>query len=135
RHDALPAGRSRAHRRNEHALRFARQQLAIWESIAGRLQDGTTALVVTHGGNIVLPAALLARRLGHDVAPLPLSHLEGVRINYSRGRWRGLERLSPNSNSPIVQTEIPLGGNLSQAVRVGDTVRRRAGPWTPGVQA
>src|SRR5437870_10215330 len=97
---------------NEHALRFARQQLATWESIAGSLQDGTTALVVTHGGNIVLPAALLARRLGHDIAPLPLSHLEGVRINYSRGRWRGLERLSPNSNSPIVQTEIPLGGNL-----------------------
>jgi len=115
---------------NEHALRFARQQLAIWESIARRLQDGTTALVVTHGGNIVLPAALLARRLGHDVAPLPLSHLEGVRVDYSQGRSRGLERLSANSSSPIVQ--IPLGGNLSQAVRVGDTVRRRAGSTARG---
>ena len=120
---------------NEHALRFARQQLATWESIGRRLRDGTTALVVTHGGNIVLPAALLARRLGHDIAPLPLSHLEGVRVEYSQGRWRGLERLSANSNSPIVQTEVPLGGNLSQAVRVGDTVRRRAGPWTPTVQS
>ena len=29
--------------------------------------------------------------------------------------------------------EIPLGGNLNDAVRVGDTVRRRAGPWTPTV--
>ena len=29
--------------------------------------------------------------------------------------------------------EIPLGGNLNQAMRVGDTVRRRAGPWTPTV--
>lgn len=29
--------------------------------------------------------------------------------------------------------EIPLGGNLNDAVRVGDTVRRRAGPWTPAV--
>jgi Ser/Thr protein kinase RdoA (MazF antagonist) len=28
-----------------------------------------------------------------------------------------------------------LGGNLNQAVRVGDTVRRRAGPWTPAVHA
>jgi broad specificity phosphatase PhoE len=120
---------------NEHALGFARQQLATWESIARRLRDGTTAFVVTHGGNIVLPAALLARRLGTDVAPLPLSYLEGVRVEYSQGRWRGLERLSANSNSPIVQTEIPLGGNLSQAVRVGDTVRRRAGPWTPAVQS
>jgi hypothetical protein len=29
----------------------------------------------------------------------------------------------------------PLGGNLSNAVKVGDTVRRRAGPWTPAVHA
>jgi len=120
---------------NEHTLRFARQQLAIWESVARRLRDGTTALVVTHGGNIVLPAALLARRLGTDVAPLPLSYLEGVRVDYSQGRCRALERLPANGNSPVVQTEIPLGGNLSQALRVGDTVRRRAGPWTPAVQS
>jgi hypothetical protein len=32
-----------------------------------------------------------------------------------------------------VAREIPLGGNLNDAVRVGDTVRRRAGPWTPTV--
>lgn len=31
--------------------------------------------------------------------------------------------------------EVSLGGNLNQAVRVGDTVRRRAGAWTPGVHA
>jgi hypothetical protein len=31
--------------------------------------------------------------------------------------------------------EISLGGNLNAAVRVGDTVRRRAGPWTPAVHA
>jgi hypothetical protein len=31
--------------------------------------------------------------------------------------------------------EQPLGGNQSAAVKVGDTVRRRAGPWTPAVQA
>ena len=28
-----------------------------------------------------------------------------------------------------------IGGNLSDATRVGDTVRRRAGPWTPAVHA
>ena len=34
-------------------------------------------------------------------------------------------------------TEIPLaGGNMSAGVvRVGDTVRRPAGPWTPAVHA
>ena len=31
--------------------------------------------------------------------------------------------------------EVPLGGNLNDAVRVGDTVRRRAGPWTPAVHS
>jgi len=32
--------------------------------------------------------------------------------------------------------EVPfVGGNLSASVRTGDTVRRRAGPWTPAVQA
>jgi Ser/Thr protein kinase RdoA (MazF antagonist) len=34
-----------------------------------------------------------------------------------------------------VYGEISLGGNLNQAVRVADTVRRRAGPWTPAVHA
>jgi aminoglycoside phosphotransferase (APT) family kinase protein len=35
-----------------------------------------------------------------------------------------------------VTDEIPLtGGNANAAVRVGDTVRRTAGPWTPTVHA
>jgi Ser/Thr protein kinase RdoA (MazF antagonist) len=34
-----------------------------------------------------------------------------------------------------VPQEVALGGNLNQAVRVGDTVRRRAGPWKPAVHA
>ena len=34
------------------------------------------------------------------------------------------------------QVEIRLdGGNTGGAVRVGDTVRRAAGPWTPSVHA
>ncbi|MDO8506546.1 MAG: phosphotransferase [Candidatus Limnocylindria bacterium] len=32
-------------------------------------------------------------------------------------------------------TEEPLGGNLNAAVRVGDTVRRTTGPWTPAIHA
>lgn len=31
--------------------------------------------------------------------------------------------------------ETPLGGNLSASVRIGDTVHRRRGRWTPAVQA
>jgi hypothetical protein len=36
----------------------------------------------------------------------------------------------------VTQQEIPLrGGNVSTVVRVGNTVRRNAGPWTPAVHA
>ncbi len=31
--------------------------------------------------------------------------------------------------------EIPLGGNLNDAVRIGDTVHRRSGPYTPAVHS
>jgi hypothetical protein len=34
-----------------------------------------------------------------------------------------------------MREEQVLGGNLNDAVRIGDTVRRRAGPWTPAVHA
>jgi len=34
-----------------------------------------------------------------------------------------------------MREEIALGGNLNDAVRIGDTVHRRAGPWTPSVHA
>jgi hypothetical protein len=34
-----------------------------------------------------------------------------------------------------VKEEAFIGGNLSDATRVGDTVRRRAGAWTPAVHA
>lgn len=40
-----------------------------------------------------------------------------------------------NDENRIEPNEIPLGGNLSASVRVGDTVRRRAARWTPAVHA
>lgn len=39
----------------------------------------------------------------------------------------------PAASYADASREISLGGNLNEAVRVGDTVRRRAGPWTPAV--
>ncbi len=56
---------------------------------------------------------------------------------------RGVERAGREGFPPHragvtsagVHEEVSLGGNLNQAVRVGDTVRRRAGPWTPAVHA
>src|SRR5204863_9835201 len=110
---------------SEHALGFARQQLAIWESIARRLRDGTAALVVTHGGNIILPAALLARRLGTDVAPLPLSYLEGLRVDYSQRRCRALHRLPPTATSPALLPSTPPARRPRQGPRAARPVPRR----------
>ena len=46
-------------------------------------------------------------------------------------------RRQPDYDAPVAATEIPLsGGNMNDGVvRVGDTVRRPAGPWTPAVHA
>ena len=51
---------------------------------------------------------------------------------------RAASRFLPDASFGVVVTEaeIPLtGGTLNTVVRVGDTVRRPAGPWTPTVQA
>lgn len=41
-----------------------------------------------------------------------------------------------NPSSDEAQDGVPLpGGNLGGAVRIGDSVRRRTGPWTPAVHA
>lgn len=75
------------------SLRFAQAQLALWEGIARRLQPGELALIVTHGGNVELPAALIARRLVTDIGPLPLGYCEGVEAEYDGGRWCRIDRL------------------------------------------
>ncbi|BCJ57962.1 hypothetical protein Jiend_13840 [Micromonospora endophytica] len=51
--------------------------------------------------------------------------------------WRDPSHPSQRLGRPYVTSqEIPLhGGNVSTVVRVGDTVRRNVGPWTPSVHA
>jgi hypothetical protein len=41
----------------------------------------------------------------------------------------------PKPRVVAVKEEAFIGGNLNDATRVGNTVRRRAGPWTPAVHA
>src|SRR5438034_8054964 len=48
--------------------------------------------------------------------------------------WSALSRARSPSLVEVLP-ETPLGGNLNDAVRIGDTVHRRAGPWTPAVHA
>ena len=39
------------------------------------------------------------------------------------------------TDEPEVHEEVLAGGNMTAVVRVGDTVRRGAGPWTPTIHA
>lgn len=80
-------------RMNAPSARLAEGQLAIWRSVARRLDDGGAALLVTHGGNIELPAVLLAIGLNADVGPLPLGYCEGVRIRFEEGEPVAVGRL------------------------------------------
>lgn len=75
------------------ARRFGDEQLSLWDRVAGRVPEGESALLVTHGGNIELPAVLLAMRMGAEIGPLPLTYCEGVRVRYDHGRPEALERL------------------------------------------
>jgi hypothetical protein len=45
------------------------------------------------------------------------------------------ERAATKCQHGVVAEERLEGGNVGGAVRVGDTVRRSAGPWTPAVHA
>lgn len=42
---------------------------------------------------------------------------------------------STNHQGKTIELEEPLGGNVTAVVRVGDTVHREPGPWTPAVHA
>src|SRR5690606_36649810 len=55
-------------------------------------------------------------------------------LHRARGGWlRSVEKVVVVQQT---QQEIPLrGGNTSTVVRVGDTVSRNTGPWTPAVHS
>ena len=74
--------------------RVAEEQVSLWRRVAQRLRDGESALLLTHGGNIELPAVVLATRGGAIVGPLPLGYCEGVRVRFDQGRAIAVERLS-----------------------------------------
>lgn len=80
-------------RTNPLARRFAEDQVSLWESLARRVPDGERALLVTHGGNIELPAVVLGTHLGASVGPFPLTYCEGMRVRYEQGRPVAIERL------------------------------------------
>jgi broad specificity phosphatase PhoE len=66
---------------------LAQLQLAIWTSALDRVEDGRSALVVTHGG---LSDAGLVHALpdaDHSSWGTPISHLEGARLAFDGTRF------------------------------------------------
>src|SRR5882672_3718908 len=83
------------------------------------------------------PRSDRTRARSADVAASPSACGGGRRTPDRRGTSTPRRR-SATSSSPRSRPlkEVPfIGGNLNDATRVGDTVRRRAGPWTPAVHA
>jgi broad specificity phosphatase PhoE len=72
-------------RDQEDARRFAEEQLPVWSRIASRLEEKQTALAVSHGGIIDLPAVLLAQHLGTSLGGPAFGYCEGVRVTYAKG--------------------------------------------------
>ncbi|MDX6368125.1 MAG: 8-oxo-dGTP diphosphatase, partial [Nocardioidaceae bacterium] len=115
----------------EAAAREVREELGC-EIEVGRRIPGSQALE----GEYELTVHLASLVSGE---PLPLEH-DAV-------RWLGPEELSDvgwlPADRPFVSQLRPvlldgtrlLGGNVGGAVRVGATVRRARGPWTPSVHA
>lgn len=78
---------------NALARQFAHEQLSLWGRVASRVPEGESALLVTHGGNIELAAALLATRISVEIPPFPLGYCDGVRVRYDEGRPSALVSL------------------------------------------
>ncbi|HET6626362.1 MAG TPA: NUDIX domain-containing protein [Nocardioidaceae bacterium] len=115
------------------AVREVREELGCDITVTGRL-DGESPI----RDGYVLRVALASLRSG-EPGPVPREH-DAV-------RWLGPEELDDvgwlAADRPFLAQlreilldgeELP-GGNVGGAVRIGKTVRRTTGPWTPSVHA
>jgi len=112
-------------------VREIREELGCGIEVTGRL-DGTARIRDTHQLTVHLARLV-------DDEPTPTEH-DAV-------RWLGPEELGDvdwlDSDRPflaelretLLEGEPLPGGNVGGAVRIGETVRRPNGPWTPAVHA
>ena len=69
-------------RRDPAARQVADEQLRAWAGVAARVRGGESALAVSHGGVIEIPAAGRALRLGGPLGGPGVDYCEGVRVTY-----------------------------------------------------
>lgn len=99
---------------------------ALYAELLRRLDDAPDVHTLLAVVALPNPASeALHRALGFE----PVGVLREV--GHKLGRYVDVQYLQRSARPSV---EIPLeGGNVGGAVRVGDTVRRRTGPWTPAV--
>lgn len=130
-----------------------------WEFPGGKLEPGETGaealkreVLEEFGCDVEIMRQLVRRtaiKPGHMLT-IHLAHLVGSELNlheHDAARWLGPEELDQVDWLPadrpflaelrdvLLEGEPLAGGNVGGAVRVGSTVRRSTGPWTPAVHA
>jgi Phosphotransferase enzyme family/Domain of unknown function (DUF4111) len=119
------------------AWRFAAE--GVWTS-----KDAAAGWVLTRTRDPGLVQAALAIRHGDRSRTLDSARVDRF-VHEVQGRvQRTADRESNPTPAPaassvsavgVEREESLAGGDMTAVVRVGDTVRRRAGPWTPAVHA
>jgi hypothetical protein len=119
------------------AWRFAAE--GVWSS-----KDAAAGWVLARTEDPGLVQAALAIRHGDRSRTLDPARVDrfvrGVQAWVQQAAAQEPDPTSPPAASPapadgVEQEEALAGGNMTVVVRVGDTVRRRTGPWTPAVHA
>lgn len=80
-------------RRDLEALAFAEDQLAVWTRLAERVGPRDRVLAVSHGGNVEMPAVLVADRLEVRLDGPLFGYCDGVRVTFQGARPVALEVL------------------------------------------
>ena len=72
---------------------LARAQESLWRRVAGRLSDGSSALVISHGGLIEPGLVACLPNARHEDWGAPFGNLEGARLQFGDNRWVDIELL------------------------------------------
>jgi hypothetical protein len=110
----------------------------VWSS-----KDAAAGWALARTEDPGLVRAALAIRHGDRSRPLDPARVDqfigGIQARVQRAAHRqpaSAEATQPPASPGGPQAEeILAGGNMTAVTRVGDTVRRQAGPWTPAVHA
>jgi len=80
------------------AARYAQREAACWRKIVMAVPEGSSVLLVTHGGVIEAGAASCMTTGEHTTLEAGCDYCEGVRLSFDGTDWVGIKVLSLQSN-------------------------------------